>query len=80
MTVPQQQDRRGGGAHTCAHIYLAARNMLYTHAIDKDFIANLRVKAVNYLYTFKQYSGVKADPTGYWLLTYNNYCSQNSLY
>ena len=52
MTVPQQQESRGCGAHTCAHIYLAATNMLYTHTIDEDFIGKLRVKAVNYFSTF----------------------------
>ena len=54
MKTPQQRESRGCGAHTCAHIHLAARNMLHTHTIDEHFNANLRVKAVNYFNTFKQ--------------------------
>ena len=53
MNTLHQRESLGCGAHTCAHIHLAARNMLYTHTIDEVFIAKLRVKAVSYLNIFR---------------------------
>ena len=53
MNTPHQRESLGCGAHTCAYIHLAARNMLYTHTIDEVFIAKLRVKAVSYLNIFR---------------------------
>ena len=62
MITPQQRESRGCGAHTCAYIYLAAKNMLHTHTINEAFIAKLRVKAVSYLNFYKGYDIITIVP------------------